>query len=300
LSNSIEIYIVNVTLAVFMSLNLFDMGLRLNCQEAIEGLRNARFVVLTLMWGYVLCPGLGYLLTRVVPLEQSYSAGMILVAMAPGATFLPALVNKARGDLSYVAPFSLLTSVVTVVFLPFAVPVLAKGIPADTWTVGKPLLLLVMLPMLIGLAVQSISPLIASRVAPFGDNALKFMTAFLLILVFSTSFYARGVLASIGAYAIGTQLLFYAMSSAGSYWLSPGLKTGQKSVLSLGMSTRNLGAAFAPFLAIPHVDQQAMVMVTVAIPIQLIVASFAARQFARRALAFGTNDDCSIERSGLR
>jgi hypothetical protein len=46
-----------------MSLNLFDMGLRFNWQEAIEGLRNARFVVLTLMWGYVLCPGL-YLQTE--------------------------------------------------------------------------------------------------------------------------------------------------------------------------------------------------------------------------------------------
>ena len=54
--DSIEVYFVNVTLAVFMSLNLLDMGLRLNRREAIEGLRNARFVVLTLMWGYVLCP----------------------------------------------------------------------------------------------------------------------------------------------------------------------------------------------------------------------------------------------------
>jgi bile acid:Na+ symporter, BASS family len=283
MSDAVEAYVVNVTLAVFMSLNLFDTGLRLNRREAFEGLRNVRFVVLSLMWGYVLCPGLAYLLTRVVPLEQSYADGLILVAMAPGATFLPALVNKARGDLSYVAPFSLLTSVVTVAFMPFAVPVLAKGIPADAWTIGKPLLLFLMLPMLIGLAAQSVSPLIASRVAPFADHTLKLVAFFLLMLVFSTSLYARGFLASIGAFAIATQLLFYAMSSAASYWLSPGLSAGQKSVLSLGMSTRNLGAAFAPFLAIPRVDQKAMVMVTIAIPVQLIVASYAARQLARRA-----------------
>lgn len=286
--DSIEVHVVNVTLAVFMSLSLLDMGLRLNRREAIEGLRNARFVVLTLMWGYVLCPGLAYLLTRVVPLEQSYAAGMILVATAPGAMSLPALVKKARGDLSYIAPFSLLTSVVTVAFMPFAVPFLVKGIPVDAWTVGKPLLLLVMLPMLIGLAAQSVSPHLASRVAPFADKFLKFMRWFLLLLVFSTSFFGRGFLNSIGAYAIVIQLLFFAISSAASYWLSPGLKADQKSVLSLGMSNRNLGAAFAPFLGIPHVDQQAMVMVTIAIPIQLIVASFAARQFARGAPTVGT------------
>jgi predicted Na+-dependent transporter len=101
---------------------------------------------------------------------------------------------------------------VTVAFMPFAVSFLAKGIPADAWTVGKPLLLLIMLPMLIGLAAQSLSPLLASRVAPFADKVLKFMTCFLLILVFSTSFYARGFLNSIGAYAIVTQLLSYAIS----------------------------------------------------------------------------------------
>jgi BASS family bile acid:Na+ symporter len=265
-----------------MLVSLFDMGLRLNLREAIEGLRNARFVLLTLMWGYVLCPGLAYLLTRVVPLEQSYAVGLILVAMAPSGTFLPAMVNKARGDLSFTAPLLLLTSVVTVAYMPVAVPVLAKGISADAWTIAKPLLLLVLLPMLIGLAAQSVSPLIAARVAPFTNTAVKFITYFLLTLVLSTSFYARGILQSIGAYAIVTQVLFYTMSAAASYWLSPGLKASQKSVLSLGMSTRNLGAAFAPFLAVQHVDQQAMVMVAVAIPIQLVVVSFAVRQFARR------------------
>jgi BASS family bile acid:Na+ symporter len=213
---------------------------------------------------------------------------MILVAMAPGAACLPAWVNKARGDLSYIAPFSLLTSLVTVAFMPFAVPVLAKGIPADAWTVGKPLLLLILLPMLIGLAAQSVWPQLPSRVAPFADKALTFMSGFLFILIFSTSFYARGFLNSIGTYAIVTQLLFYAMSAVASYWLSPGLTAGQRSVLSLGMSTRNLGAAFAPFLGMSYIDHQAMVMVAVAIPIQLIVASFAARQFARRAQTVGT------------
>ncbi len=264
------------------------MGLRLNRREAIEGLRNTRFVVLTLVWGFVLCPGLAYLLTRVVPLEQSYAAGMLLVAMAPGAASLPVWVTRARGDLSYIAPFRLLTSVVTVAFMPFAVPVLVKGIPADAWTVGKPLLLLVLLPMLIGLAAQSVWPLLPSKVAPFADKALKFLSGFLFILVFSTSFYARGFLNSIGTYAILTQLLFYAMSAAASYWLSPGLSDGQKSVLSLGMSTRNLGAAFAPFLSMTYIDHQAMVMVAVAIPVQFIVAAFAARQLARRDPTVGT------------
>ena len=114
-----EVYLVNATLAVFMLLSLFDMGLRLNLREAMEGFRNVRFVALTLTWGYILCPGLAYLLIRVIPLEQSYAVGMILVAIAPGSTLLSTMVDKARGDPSYTAPFLLLTSVITVVCMPY-------------------------------------------------------------------------------------------------------------------------------------------------------------------------------------
>ena len=66
----------------------------------------------------------------------------------------------------------------------------------------------------------SVLPLVAARVAPFADTAVRYMTWFLLTVVFSTSFYVRGILHSIGAYS---------MLSAGSYWLSPGLKANQMS-----------------------------------------------------------------------
>jgi len=283
-----EIYLVNVTVIIFMLLNMLDMGLRLKLHGAIEGLLNKRFVVLTLVWGYLACPALAYALTRVLPLERSYASGMILVAMAPGSTFLSAMVNKARGDLFCAAPFLLLTSVATVAYMPFAVPLLAKGLSVDAWTIGKPLLLLIAFPLMVGVAAQSVLPLVASRVAPFLSRAVKFLGFFLVTIVFSTEVYARGLLNSIGAYALVTQLLFYSMSSAASYWFSPGLKEGQKSVLSLGLSMRNLGAAFAPLLAIQHLDQEAMVMVTLAIPIQVLISSFAAHLFARRVLTVGT------------
>ncbi len=67
--------------------------------------------------------------------------------------------------------------------------------------------------------------------------------------------------------------------------LQPRLKQRQKSVLSLGMSTRDLGAAFAPLFAISSVDQRAIVMVAIGVPMQTIFSLLAARSFARRASA---------------
>ena len=72
--------------------------------------------------------------------------------------------------------------------------------------------------------------------------------------------YGKDYLSAVGSYAIGTQLLYYAVLAAASYGLSFGLSHGQKSVLSLGLSTRNVGAAVAPLLAVPGTDQRAVVM----------------------------------------
>ena len=61
-----------ISLVLFMVGNLLDMGLLLKLQEAIRALRDVRFVTLSLLWGFILLPGLAYLLTVVVPLDPPY------------------------------------------------------------------------------------------------------------------------------------------------------------------------------------------------------------------------------------
>jgi len=41
--------------------------LRLNLKEALRGLRDVRFVTLSVLWAFVLCPALAYGLTLVIP-----------------------------------------------------------------------------------------------------------------------------------------------------------------------------------------------------------------------------------------
>jgi len=273
--------LLKVSLVIFMVGNLLDMGLRLKLWEALEGLRNARFVVLSVLWGFVLCPALAWLLTKVIPLEQPYAIGMILLGMTPCAPFLPAMVDKARGDLAYAAAFMLLASVVTVIYMPFAVPVIVKGLTANAWTIAKPLLFFLMVPLAIGMAIQRVSEPIAARLQPI----IKKMTGIdtILMLVLCVVVYGKGFIGAMGSYAFGTQILFFSVATAASYWLSFGLPQTQKSVLALGMSTRNLGAAFAPLFAIADVDQRAIVMVALGVPMQTIFSLLAARWFARRA-----------------
>jgi BASS family bile acid:Na+ symporter len=273
--------ILNITLVIFMVGNLLDMGLRLNLREALGGLRKVRFVVLSVVWGFVLCPAFALLLTKIIPLAEPYAIGMILLGMTPCAPFLPMMVEKARGDLAYAAAFMLLASVVTVVYMPLAVPVMVKGFTADAWTIAKPLLLFLMVPLAIGMVIQRASAPVTARLQPIVKKTTGINT--ILMLVLCVVVYGKDFISAVGSYAFGTQILFFLGATAATYGLSFGLPQAQKSVLALGMSTRNLGAAFAPLFAVADIDQRAIVMVAIGVPMQTIASLLAARWFARRA-----------------
>ena len=103
--------------------------------------------------------------------------------------------------------------------------------------------------------------------------------------------YGKGFIGSIGTYAIGTQVVFFTVIIIASYALGFGMPRNQKSVISLGISTRNNGAAMAPLFVVQGVDPNAIVMVTLGIPMMFLSSLIAARVFAARASAnrFQTN-----------
>jgi BASS family bile acid:Na+ symporter len=183
--------------------------------------------------------------------------------------------------MGYTAAFMLLASVATVAYMPLAVPLLVKGFSAGAWTIAKPLLFFLLVPLAIGMAIQSRSASFASRIEPIVKKVTGIDT--LLMLGLCVAIYGKAFLGLVGSYAIGVQVLFFSVAAVGPYLLSFGLPEGQKIVLSLGMCTRNIGAALAPLFAAPDVDQRAIVMVSFGVLMQAAFALAAATYFGRRA-----------------
>ncbi len=86
--------------------NLFAMGLQVKMPEVIIALKNKKSIVLIFVWGWVLGPALGYLITRVIPLAKPYEVVVLLSSLAPCAPFLPLMMVKARGDVGFTGAFS--------------------------------------------------------------------------------------------------------------------------------------------------------------------------------------------------
>ena len=273
--------LLKVSLFLFMAGSLLDMGLGLKLRDALAGLRDVRFLGLGLLFGYVLGPLLALVLIWIIPLEESYADGLLLLSLTPCAPFLPGIVKRANGPMDYTAAMLLLAAVGTVVILPLAVPYIASSLTADAWSIAKPLLLIVLLPLLAGIAIFACAPKTAASIRPVVKTVTTAATIAVLILI--AALYGKVFIATFGSYAIGAQAVFFAAVTTTSYLLSFGLPLPQRSVLALGMSTRNVGAAMVPLFTVAMVDQRIMTMVALGVPMQLIFSLIAAGWFARHA-----------------
>ncbi|WP_198377398.1 bile acid:sodium symporter [Neoroseomonas rubea] len=270
-----------ILVLVFMAGSLLEMGLGLSVTEALKGLRDPRFLAYAVLFAFLLGPLLAWLLTRISPLDQPYASGLLLLSLAPCAPFLPMMVGRAQGDMGYVPAMLLLCAVGTVILMPMAVPLLVPGMAAGAWTIAQPLLLMVLIPLLAGLLLHRATPAFAASLRPPVRRVAGI--AALALLVLCVVMYGRGFVSSFGSFAIGTMVLYLSVLTAAGYGLSRGLSQPQRSVLALGLGTRNVGAAVAPLLAASDMDPRATVMVVLGVPLQILVSLVAAAWFARDA-----------------
>ena len=272
-----------VTIIVFMVGNLLEVGLRLNVAEALAALRNVRFVAYTLVWCFVLGPALALLLTHIIPLAAPYALGLVLLGLAPCSPAIPVMMRKSGGSLGYMSAFMLLAYVGTVVLMPFMVPWLATGFTADPWTIAKPLLFFIALPLVVGAVIRSVKESVAEKSAPIVKKVTGLGTIILCLDLLWL--YRNEIFSAVGTYAIGTQILFYAVLGIASYLLAFGLSYDQKAPMTLGICTRNVGPALATLLGVASAPQGAITMCILAIFLGAILSGFAAAAILKRFCA---------------
>jgi len=275
--NEIWMELIKVTLITFVVGDLLVMGLELNPKAAFRGLKDFRFVTYSVLWSFVLGPLIAWLVTLVIPLEKPYAIGLILMGMTPCAPFLPKLIDKAKGDMGYTAAFMLLISVLMVVYVPFAVPMMVKGLTVGVLDIARPLLVYVFLPLAAGMVFMQALPVLATKIQPWVRKITLIITIILIILNFIV--YGKGLIGVAGSLAVASQLIFFFILAASAFWLSFGLQREQKIVLSLGMTTRNIGVAIAPLFVAVAIDEKATVMLLLGFILMIIFSLLAVKWF---------------------
>lgn len=270
--------VVPVAMLGFVLSSMLGIGLGLSVGEILAPLRNARLVILALVANFIVLPAGAIGLGRLVGLEEPFAIGLLLLASAAGAPFVPKLAQLARGNVAFGVGVMVLLMVVTVVYLPLALPVLLPGVTVDPWKIGRSLFLLMLLPLAIGLAGRAWLPAFADRVKPVLNRLSSLSLTVLMVAI--TGANLRNVLSVFGTGGIIAGLLLIALGF-GTGWLLGGPGRDTRSVLALGTAQRNIAAALV--VGSGFTDPKVVVMVVVVAIVGLFVLMPSARLLSRGA-----------------
>jgi predicted Na+-dependent transporter len=214
--------------------------LSLKMKQIIEPLKNTRLVVLALVVNFILVPIVAYLITLVLPLAEPLEIGLILLATAAGAPFLPKLADAAKGNLAFSVGLMVLLMVVTIVYLPIVLPLLLGGIQVSPWEIAQSLIVMMLLPLAIGLFINARYEGTAAKIQPTFGQASNIALLVLTVLGLVLNF--QDMIGLVGSWGILAGIIFIIASGVIGYLLG-GSDNSIKNVMALGSGQRNISAA---------------------------------------------------------
>ena len=267
-----------VAMLSFVVSSMLAMGAGLTVSQISEPLRNARLVILALLANFVLMPLGAFALAKGLWLDESFGVGLLLLGCAAGAPFLPKLADFAKGNLAFAVGAMVLLMVVTVGYLPIALPLMLPGVTVDPWNIARSLVLLMLLPLAVGLSLKARYGELASRVKPMLDWISNISLILLILLI--TAANIDKVLQVFGTRGILAGVLFIALGFAIG-WLLGGPDADTRRVMALGTSQRNIAAALV-VASQSFSDPKVVVMVIVVAIVGLIILMPLSRALANR------------------
>jgi BASS family bile acid:Na+ symporter len=274
---------VPVALLGFVVSSMLAVGLSLTVGQILVPLRNGRLVILALVANFVLMPLTALLIARVFRLDQPLGVALLLLGGAAGAPFLPKLAGVAKGNLAFAVGLMVLLMVLTVGYMPLVMPLLLEGVSVDPMEIARSLIVLMLLPLMIGLAVRACWAGAAGRAAPVLNKISTISLAIMIVLMLVTNlrdiidlYGTRGVLAS----------LVFLLVGFGLGWLLGGPGRETRSVMAMGTAQRNIAAALVVG-GQNFKEPRVVVMVVVVAIVGLLVLMPLGRRVARPAESGG-------------
>jgi bile acid:Na+ symporter, BASS family len=271
--------VVPLAILAFVLSSMLGTGLGLSVREIVAPLHNRSLVARALVANFVLVPGAAAALGRVLRLDQPLAVGLLLLGTAAGAPFLPKLAQVAKADLGFAVGLMVLLMVITVGYLPLALPLFLPGVSVNPAKIARSLVLLMLVPLALALVLKARLPAVAGRVKPLLDRASNLSLMLLMLLLVVGNF--TNVLAVFGTGAILAGVLFLA-AALGVGWLLGGSGTAIRRVMALGTAQRNIAAALVVG-GQSFADPKVVVMMVVVAIVGLILLMGTARFLGLRS-----------------
>jgi len=262
----------------FVITSMFGLGLGLTMGDLLAPLRNVRLVVAALFVNFVLLPGVAWLLTQVLPLQDDLKVGLILMSTVAGAPLTIKATQLARGNVAFAGSLVTFQVVVTIIYLPFALPLLIPNATVDAVALAMPLVVQILLPLGAGLLANVRYREEAAMTRPIMTEISNISLALMLVLNLSNVPQVLG-LVSTGALASALGIILTGLAAG---YLLGGPDQKIRRALALGSAQRNYAAAFVIAQGRFDTRPKVFLMVLTASLISMAVVLIAAGEFARR------------------
>ncbi len=269
--------VVPITMLAFVVSSMLAVGLSLTVGQIVAPLRNRKLVLLALLANFVLMPLAALAIARLLRLDQPLGIALLLLGAAAGAPFLPKLAGIAKANLAFAVGLMVLLMVLTVAYMPLVLPLLLEGVSVDPMKIARSLVLLMLLPLGAGLAVNARFKSIAERLRAPLNRISSLSLALLIVLMLVTNI--QNVISLFGTRGILASILFL-LAGAGIGWFLGGPGPGTKGVLSLATAQRNIAAALV--VGGKDFDAKVLVMIVVVAVVGLLILMPLARVFGTR------------------
>jgi BASS family bile acid:Na+ symporter len=272
-----------LSVLVFVISSMLSMGLSLTIKQIIDPLKNTKLVTLALVANFVLVPLVAYLITLVLPLDESVEIGLILLSTAAGAPFLPKLVEVAKGKIAFSVGLMVLLMVVTIIYLPLVLPLLLGDVEVNPWDIAKSLIVMMLIPLAIGLFIRARYEEAAAKVQPTFAMAANIGILVLSILGLVLNF--DSMIALVGSLGILAAVIFVVAALVIGYLLG-GSDPGIRSVMGLGSGQRNISAALV--VAAQNFDADVITYLMVVAIIGFVILFPAAGELGKRTTSLSS------------
>ena len=232
--------LMTLSLLVFVLTNISSMGLSLTVSQIVDSLSGARLMLTTLFINFIIAPLLALALVTITSVTEPLAIGLLIMSTAAGAPILPKLVQIAKGRMAASVGVMVLLMVITVFYLPLALPLFLGNIKVNSVQIVKSLVIYMLMPLVFGLLLRAQYETIAEKLRPILTQISNFALFVLILLGFVLhNEYMLALVTSGGVLAV---LLFVGGLFLIGYTLS-GNDTRIRSVTGLAAGHRNISAA---------------------------------------------------------
>lgn len=256
---------IDVILPLVIAAMMLGVGMKLRPADfaALASAPVAAFAGLLNM--YVIFPLLALLVAWLYPLPPALAVGLVLLAASPSASTSTLFTHLARGDVALSLALTSVSKLVPVLTIPFYVG-LAMAWFADGMTgvslsfadTSERLVVMVLLPVMVGMALNHIRPALADRVRPWiTGGAVIALVLVIIALVIREKAALPGMLAAAGPAALTLCLLGILCAWLSTVWLR--LPEARRSAITIEVAMQSGGTAIAiaagilaaPAMAVP-------------------------------------------------